>query len=61
MANTLEIKERQKHLLNVLLTIKKANEGKEVAGLQKAINDAVAVMEQEDVSWIEKIVAIDAL
>lgn len=61
MASSIEVKERQKHHLNVLLTIKKANDGNAGPTLEKAIRDAVAVMEQEDVSWIEKIVGIKAL
>ena len=61
MASTLEIRDRHKHLLGVLLTIKKANEGREVTGLQKEIDDAVIVMEQEDVAWVEKIIGIKAI
>jgi len=57
----MEIRDRHRHHLNVLLTVKKANEGKPVAALQEKINDAVAVMDQEDVAWIEKIVGIKAL
>jgi len=61
MANAIEIRERHRHHLNVLLKIKKANTGEQIAELQKSINDAVAVMEQEDVAWVEKIVGIKAL
>jgi hypothetical protein len=61
MASTLEIKERQRHHLNVLLNIKKSNAGYEVKGLQLEIKNAVAVMEQEDVAWVEKIVGVTAL
>ena len=61
MASSLEIQERQRHHLNVLLAIKKANINREVAGLQEKINDAIAVMEQEDVAWVEKIAGIKAL
>jgi hypothetical protein len=57
----LEIRERHKYHLQSLLTIKKANQGKEVAALQDEIKRAVAVMEQEDVAWVEKIVGIKAL
>jgi DNA-binding protein len=61
MAISIEIKERQKHHLNSLLTVKRENEGVVVKALQKEINDAVAVMEQEDVAWVEKIVGVSAL
>ena len=56
-----EIRSRQKHHLNVLLSIKKANHGKEVATLQNKIIDAVVVMQQEDVAWVEKVANINAL
>ncbi|MDR2568944.1 MAG: hypothetical protein LBD23_01435 [Oscillospiraceae bacterium] len=61
MASTLEVKERQKHHLKALLTIKKLNEGTVVKGLQDKIEDAVAVMDQEDVAWVEKIVGVKAI
>jgi len=61
MAIAIEVRERHKHHLNALLKIKKANEGNTVAGLQEEINDAVTVMDQEDVAWVEKIVGIKAL
>jgi len=61
MAIAIEIRERQKHHLNVLLNLKKANTGIVVNGLQKDIENAVAVMEQEDVAWVEKIVGVTAL
>ena len=61
MAIAIEIRERQKHLLAVLLNIKKANAGTTVLELQSRIEDALAVMEQEDVAWVEKIVGIHAV
>jgi hypothetical protein len=61
MASTLEVKERQKHHLKSLLNVKKINESKEVPGLQFEIENAVAVMDQEDVAWVEKIVGIKAI
>jgi hypothetical protein len=61
MASSIEVKERHRHHLNVLLTIKEANAGKEVIGLQEKIKDAVAIMEQEDVAWVEKIVGVKAI
>ena len=61
MASSIEVRERQKHHLNVLLNLKKLNDGVNVKGLQREIENAVAVMEQEDVAWVEKIVGIIAL
>ncbi|MCL1832572.1 MAG: hypothetical protein FWG45_06665 [Oscillospiraceae bacterium] len=61
MATTLEMKDKHKHHLGVLLTIKKENLGNVVKGLQEKILDAVIVMEQEDVSWVEKMVGVKAI
>ncbi|MCL2639156.1 MAG: hypothetical protein FWD48_12425 [Oscillospiraceae bacterium] len=61
MASSIEVRERQKHHLKSLLNIKKSNEGKDVSGLQFEIENAIAVMEQEDVAWVEKIVGIKAM
>ena len=61
MASSIEVIERQKHHLNSLLTIKKLNANTTVEGLQQQIKDAVAVMQQEDVARVEKIVGISAL
>jgi hypothetical protein len=60
MAITLEVKEKQKHQLSVLLNLKKLNPGTIVNGLDREIQDAVAVMEPEDVAWVEKIIGIKA-
>jgi len=61
MALAVEIRERHKHHLGVLLNLKKANEGVTITGLQKNIEDALLVMEQDDVAWVEKIVGIKAI
>jgi len=61
MAITLEVRERHKHHLNTLLVLKRENKDNTVIGLQDKLADAVAVMEQEDVAWVEKIVGIKAL
>jgi hypothetical protein len=61
MASSIEVRERQKYHLNVLLNLKKLNAGTDVKGLQKEIENAVAVMEQEDVAWVEKIAGVVAL
>ena len=61
MAISIEIRERQKHHLGVLLDIKKSNKGVEISGLQDRIKDALVVMDQEDVAWVEKITGIKAV
>ena len=61
MATMIEIRERQKMLLNILLKIKKANEGTEVKSLEEEIRDAIVVMEAEDVAYVEKITGIKVL
>jgi len=55
MAITIDIRERQKHHLGVLLDIKKSNKGISIIGLQERIKDAILVMDQDDIAWIEKI------
>ena len=57
----MEVQERQKHLLTILLVLKKDNATLTIVGLQEKIRDAVAVMTQEDVAWVEKIVGIKAM
>jgi len=61
MASSIEVRERQKHHLKSLLNIKKANGSNNVLGLEFEIENAIAVMEQEDVAWVEKIVGIKAM
>ena len=61
MASSIEIRERQKHLLRVLLKLKKLNPDIVINGLQDEIENAVTVMEHEDVAWVEKIAGILAL
>ena len=61
MASNIEIRERQKFHLGVLLNLKKLNGDIVVKGLQQAIENAVMVMEQEDVALVEKIVGVAAL
>ena len=59
----IEIRERQKHHLMVLLEIKKAsrNEGIELPALDDAILRAVIVMEQEDVALVENLIGVKAI
>jgi len=61
MASTIEVREKHKWHLSSLLKIKKANSGNLVAGLQDEIIDAVALMDQEDVAWVEKLFGIKAI
>ena len=60
MANMIEIRERQKYHLLSLLKIKKANSPNEVKGLSDELLNAVGVMEQEDVAYVEKLVGVKA-
>ena len=57
----MEIRERQRHVLGLLLELKKDNQGITIVGLQEKIKSAVLVMDQEDVAWVEKIVGIEAI
>ena len=61
MASSIEVRERHKYLLTTLLKLKKNNANVTVIGLQEEIIDAVAVMEQEDVAWVEKIIGVKAI
>ena len=61
MANQLEIRERHRNLLGVLLNLKKLNSEIEVKGLQERIQDALIPMDQEDVAYVEKIIGVKAL
>ncbi|MCL1866731.1 MAG: hypothetical protein FWF82_04910 [Oscillospiraceae bacterium] len=61
MDSSIDIRARQKHHLGSLLGIKKANPNTIVNRLDEKISDAVAVMNQEDVAWVEKIVGVTAL
>ena len=61
MALAVEIRERQKDKLSILLRIKKANINSTVNGLAEEIEQAVAVMEEADVAWVEKVIGVKAL
>ena len=61
MALSVEIRERQKDKLSILLRIKKANMNTTVLGLAEEIEQAVAVMEEADVAWVEKVIGVKAL
>jgi uncharacterized coiled-coil protein SlyX len=61
MAVVFEIRERHKQQLTSLLTIKKANQDKKVEELSTEIARLIAVMEQEDVALVEKLIGVKAL
>jgi len=61
MATPSEISERQRHLLSMLLRIKKANKDTTVNELQEVIVEAVSVMDARDISFVEKAHGIKAL
>jgi len=54
MATELELKERQRIHLGVLLKLKRENKENEVKGLNEAIENAVMGMDAEDVEIMEK-------
>ena len=57
MATSLEIQVEQKKRLFQLLSLKKINSGIVVKGLEELIIATKAEMQQEDVAWVEKMVA----
>jgi len=61
MATPMEISERQKQHLGSLLKIKKANQNSTVHKLQEEIIDAVSIMDEKDVAYLEKVYGIKAL
>ena len=61
MAIALEIRVNQKNHLTSLLNIKKANSHLKLEAIEDEIKRVVVVMEQEDVSYVEKIVGVKAL
>jgi len=61
MTTPLEISVNQRNLLGVLLRIKKVNQNATVPGLQEEITNAVSVMDEKDVAYVEKVYGIKAL
>ena len=57
MATSLEIQVEQKKRLFQLLSLRKNNPGVLVKGLDELIIATKAEMQQEDVAWVEKMVA----
>jgi hypothetical protein len=57
MASTPELRREQTERLFDLLRLKRENEGYEVKCLDEMIRRAKASMTQEDVSWVEKLIA----
>ena len=61
MVSELEIRERHRNHLGALLKLKKWNPDITIEGLQQLIIDAVGVMDQEDIAWVEKVHEVKAL
>jgi len=61
MATPLEIRVNQKNHLRSLLKIKKENGTNHVLGLEEEILAVIAIMEQEDIAWVEKVIGITAI
>ena len=61
MSTELEIRERQKNHLRVLLTLKKLNLSVDIVRLDDFVREAIVPMSQEDIAWVEKIVGISAI
>jgi len=57
MATNLEVQVEQKRRLYMLLTLKRENEGIRIKKIDDFIKATKAEMQQEDVAWVEKIVA----
>jgi len=57
MATNLEVQVEQRRRLYQLLKLKKDNPGMEIKGLDEFIKQTRAEMQQEDVAWVEKMVA----
>ena len=60
MGTDIEIRERQKNHLQVLLDIKESNPEIHIKKLDDSIKRAITPMSQEDIAWVEKIVGIKA-
>ena len=61
MATSAELKEKHKYALNILLSVKKDISPQVIPSLERYIRDVVAIMEADDVEWVEKIVGIKAV
>ena len=57
MATNLEVQVEQRRRLYQLLKLKKDNQGIMIDGLDEFIKQTRAEMQQEDVAWVEKMVA----
>jgi len=57
MATNAELKMVQKDKLYDLLKLKSDNAGSHINGLDDLINKTEAIMEEEDVAWVEKKIA----
>ena len=56
MATNLEVQNNQKERLFTLMKLKIRNKDKEINELDDMIIAAKAVMSQEDVAWVEKLI-----
>ena len=61
MATQADLREKYRYTLHLLLKIKKANEGRDVAELQPAIEGVVALMDIADIEWVERVIGIKAI
>jgi hypothetical protein len=57
MSTNLEIQVEQKKRLYMLLRLEKENAGIKINGLRRDIKATMAEMQQEDVAWVEKMIA----
>jgi len=57
MATGTELRANQKKHLYTLLNLARINKGFQIEGLDEVINEAMAVMEAEDVAYVEKMIA----
>ena len=57
MATNLEIRIMQRNKLYDLLILKERNKGNKVNYLDELINATEAMMDEEDVAWVEKKIA----
>jgi len=61
MVTSAELREKGIYALNLLLYVKKLNEGIDVPGLQKSIQDVIVLMDKSDIEWVENVIGIKAL
>ena len=57
MATNLEMQTFQKDKLYALLALRALNQGYNIKGLDDMVNAMEAIMQEEDVAWVEKKIA----